>query len=94
MESKEIYIAGGEPLVTEEHYLLLEWLIKNNATNVKLRYNTNFTKLRFKDYEVLPLWSHFKHIEILASIDAVDELGSYIRSGNRLGGYCFKFQCN
>ena len=81
LESKEIYIAGGEPLVTEEHYLLLEWLIKNNATNVKLRYNTNFTKLRFKDYEVLPLWSHFKHIEILASIDAVDELGAYIRSG-------------
>jgi MoaA/NifB/PqqE/SkfB family radical SAM enzyme len=81
LQAKEIYIAGGEPLVTQEHYLLLEWLIDNKATNIKLRYNTNFTKLKFKNHEVLPLWNQFKHIEILASIDAVDQLGAYIRSG-------------
>lgn len=36
--AQEIYLAGGEPLVMEEHYRLLEWLIANNNTNAKLRY--------------------------------------------------------
>ena len=79
LQAEEFYFAGGEPLVTEEHYLLLQWLIKNKATKARLRYNTNFSKLHFKDYNVLDLWSHFPKVEILASIDATQELGEYIR---------------
>ena len=48
LQAEEIYFAGGEPLVTEEHYLLLEWLIEQGATQMRLRYNTNFSKLQFK----------------------------------------------
>jgi MoaA/NifB/PqqE/SkfB family radical SAM enzyme len=81
LQAKEIYLAGGEPLVTEEHYLLLQWLIENKATKIKLRYNTNFTQLGFKKHDVLAYWKHFQSVEILASIDAVGDLGSYIRSG-------------
>jgi len=77
--AKEFYFAGGEPLVTEEHYLLLTWLIENKATDIRLRYNTNFSKLSFKNYNVLELWSKFDHVEILASIDATHKLGEYIR---------------
>lgn len=77
--AKEIYFAGGEPLVTEEHYLLLDWLIENKITDVTLRYNTNFSILTFKHYEVLTYWKQFKQVEILASIDATEELGEYIR---------------
>ncbi len=77
--AEEFYFAGGEPLVTEEHYLLLNWLIENNATNARLRYNTNFSKLTFKNYNVLDLWNQFKEVEILASIDATHDLGEYIR---------------
>ncbi|MFK7809574.1 MAG: twitch domain-containing radical SAM protein, partial [Saprospiraceae bacterium] len=77
--AEEFYFAGGEPLVTEEHYLLLEWLIENKATHARLRYNTNFSKLQFKDYDILELWKHFPKVEILASIDATGELGEYIR---------------
>ncbi len=79
LRAEEFYFAGGEPLVTEEHYLLLEWLIKNKATQARLRYNTNFSKLQFKDYDVLELWTHFEQVEILASIDATQTLGEYIR---------------
>tara|TARA_R110002050_G_scaffold141251_2_gene266347 strand:- start:51277 stop:52377 length:1101 start_codon:yes stop_codon:yes gene_type:complete len=81
LNAKEIYLAGGEPLVTEEHYLLLNWLISHKATKMKLRYNTNFTKLNYKNTSVLALWKHFESVEILASIDATKDLGNYIRSG-------------
>jgi len=77
--AEEFYFAGGEPLVTEEHYKLLEWLIQNNATKSRLRYNTNFSKLHFRDYNLIDLWSHFNEIELLASIDASNTLGEYIR---------------
>jgi hypothetical protein len=79
--AKEIYFAGGEPLVTEEHYLLLNFLIENKATNIHLRYNTNFSKLVFKEYKVLELWKHFKQVEIMASVDDFEKEGSYIRTG-------------
>ena len=78
-QAQEFYFAGGEPLVTEEHYLLLDYLIKNKITNVKLRYNTNFSILKFKNYDVLAYWKHFKEVEVLASIDESEKLGEYIR---------------
>lgn len=79
LNAQEFYFAGGEPMVTDEHYLLLSWLIKNKATNCRLRYNTNFSKLEFKNYNALELWSHFEEVEILASIDATHDLGEYVR---------------
>lgn len=77
--AEEFYFAGGEPLVTEEHYKLLEWLVQNSATKARLRYNTNFSKLGFKNYNLIALWSHFEEVELLASIDASHSLGEYIR---------------
>ena len=77
--AEEFYFAGGEPLVTEEHYQLLEWLIKNNATQARLRYNTNFTRLSYKHYDIIELWRYFDDVEILASIDASHSLIEYIR---------------
>jgi len=79
LQCEEIYFAGGEPLVTEEHYLLLNFLIKNNATHMRLRYNTNFSKLKFKEFEVIEMWKHFPKVELLASIDGVGALGEMIR---------------
>ena len=76
--AREIYFAGGEPLVTPEHYLLLEWLI-NQDTFPRLRYNTNFSVLDFKGYDLLKLWNYFPEVEILASVDAMGELGEIIR---------------
>jgi MoaA/NifB/PqqE/SkfB family radical SAM enzyme len=78
-QAQEFYFAGGEPLVTEEHYLLLDYLIANNITNVKLRYNTNFSILKFKHYDILSYWKQFKEVEVLASIDESEELGEYVR---------------
>jgi len=81
VNAKEIYFAGGEPLATKEHYLLLEWLVKNKATQVRLRYNTNFSQLKMGKFNVLDYWKHFSEVEVLASIDAQGVLGEYIRKG-------------
>ncbi|UTW65926.1 twitch domain-containing radical SAM protein [bacterium SCSIO 12643] len=81
--AKEIYFAGGEPLVTEEHYLLLNWLIEQRQTKVKLRYNTNFTFLKYKQHDVLELWQNFESVEVMASLDAIGPLSTYIRSGSK-----------
>jgi MoaA/NifB/PqqE/SkfB family radical SAM enzyme len=77
--AKEIYFAGGEPLVTEEHYLLLDWLIENSVTDLTLRYNTNFSILKFKEYDILEYWKKFSKVEVLASIDGTEKLGEVIR---------------
>jgi MoaA/NifB/PqqE/SkfB family radical SAM enzyme len=76
------YFAGGEPLITEEHYVLLEEMIKQNRTDIILRYNTNLSNLKFKDKDLLSLWKHFKHrIHISASIDHYGDRAEYIRNG-------------
>ena len=79
LKAKEIYFAGGEPLMMEEHYRLLKYLIENEAVNIHLRYNTNISQLTYKDENLNELWSKFTSVEIMASLDAHEEKGEYIR---------------
>lgn len=78
---EKIYFAGGEPLLMEEHYRLLNELIKQGRTQVHLVYNTNLSKLAFKDQSVLDLWKHFPTISIGASLDASGARAEYMRKG-------------
>jgi len=79
---KKAYFAGGEPLITEEHYIVLEEMIKRGRTDIELRYNTNLSNLKFKDKDLLSLWKHFeKPVYISASIDHYGDRAEYIRSG-------------
>ena len=75
-----IYFAGGEPLVTEYHYRILEKLIQIKNFP-KLHYNTNFSKLRYKQYDLLEMWNHFPLINLSVSLDESGERGEYIRKG-------------
>lgn len=76
------YFAGGEPLITEEHYVLLEEMIRQKRTDIKLKYNTNLSNLKFKDKDLLGLWKHFSNdIQVYASIDHYGERAEYIRHG-------------
>ena len=78
---EEIYFAGGEPLIMEEHYRILKRLDEMGKHDVLIRYNTNFSEMRYKDLHVLEFWPRFKNIEIGASIDGMKEQGEFIRSG-------------
>lgn len=75
------YFAGGEPLITEEHYILLEEMIRTRKGEISLIYNTNLSNLKFKDKDILELWKNFKTVDISASIDHCNEKAEYIRHG-------------
>jgi organic radical activating enzyme len=80
------YFAGGEPLITEEHYILLEEMIRSGNTGINLRYNTNLSNLKFKDKDLLSLWKHFTNgVNVYASIDHYGERAEYIRHGTDWG---------
>jgi len=76
-----LYFAGGEPLITPEHYEILEYLIDNNSTDVTLRYNTNCSRLDFKDKSVIDLWNKFKKVEVYGSLDSFGARAEYMRNG-------------
>lgn len=80
------YFAGGEPLITDEHYLILEEMIRlDRAKHITLRYNSNVSNFKYKKYDVFDLWTHFKNIELSASIDHYGERAEYIRHGTDWG---------
>lgn len=78
---EQIYFAGGEPLLMEEHYRLLNYLVDNNRTNVRLIYNTNLSELKFKKQNVLDLWKKFESVSVGASLDAMGRRAEYMRKG-------------
>ena len=80
---EQIYFAGGEPLIMEEHYQILKELVKREMFNVRLIYNTNFSRLNLKDENVLDYWKLFKEVSIGASLDASGARGEYIRKGTK-----------
>lgn len=67
---EEVYWAGGEPLITDEHYKILDKWIADGKTDVRLRYTTNFSNLRFKKKSIIDYWKHFSDIQVSASLDA------------------------
>lgn len=81
MAVEEVYFAGGEPLMMEEHYELLDELIKRGNTDVHLRYNSNLSFLKLKGKYVLDYWKNFSNITVSASIDSIGKKGEYIRKG-------------
>jgi radical SAM protein with 4Fe4S-binding SPASM domain len=78
---RQIYFAGGEPLIMEEHNRILNMLIDKGNTGLALVYNTNLTELKFKKESVLDLWKHFPDICVAASLDDMGERAGVIRSG-------------
>ena len=78
---EEFYFAGGEPLLTDKHYEILEYLISHGRTDVKLRYNTNMSVLKYKGKSVLDLWKKFGNVVIGASLDHYGSKAEYIRHG-------------
>jgi sulfatase maturation enzyme AslB (radical SAM superfamily) len=78
---EQIYFAGGEPLIMEEHNRILKLLIEKGNTEVRLIYNTNLNDLRYKKESVLELWKHFPNVCVAASLDDMAERAEVIRSG-------------
>lgn len=81
---EEAYFAGGEPLVDDYHYMILEEFIRAGRTDIRLNYNTNLSRLEYKHYDVLDLWSKFDNpVDVYSSIDHYGERAEYIRNGTK-----------
>jgi MoaA/NifB/PqqE/SkfB family radical SAM enzyme len=74
---RELYFAGGEPLLIPEHYKILEFMVETGAASLcVLRYNSNGLELPEKLFE---LWHHFKEVKFNFSVDALGKRNDYIR---------------
>lgn len=81
-----IYFAGGEPLIMDEHYRILEEIQKQNlARKIFLRYSTNLSVTQYKSKNLLDLWKGFNKIDLAASIDHYGDRAEYIRHGTDWG---------
>lgn len=78
---ERIYFAGGEPLIMDEHYKILEHLISIGKTDIQISYNTNLSKLTYKSKDVIELWKQFSNITVDASLDDSGERAELIRTG-------------
>jgi organic radical activating enzyme len=78
---EQIYFAGGEPLLMEEHYRILDELVRRKRFDVRLIYNTNFTHTDLKGQSVFEYWQKFDSVAVGASLDAAGARGEYIRKG-------------
>ena len=74
---KQVYFAGGEPLMIKEHKKFLEEIIKQGyADKILIRYNSNALLL---DDDTIELWKAFKKVKFAVSLDAISTRNYYIR---------------
>jgi organic radical activating enzyme len=78
---EQIYFAGGEPLLMEEHYQILDELVRRERFDVRLIYNTNFTHTDLKGKSVFEYWKLFDSVAVGASLDGSGKHAEYIRKG-------------
>jgi len=74
---REVYFAGGEPLMIKEHKKFIEEIVRQGfSTNITLRYNTNGILI---DEDLINLWKYFGKVKVGVSIDAAGSRNNYIR---------------
>ncbi len=79
--AQAIYFAGGEPMILDGHFEVLEELARLGRYDVALTYNTNLSITRFKGRDVREYWKGFTNVRLYPSIDGIGEAGEYIRQG-------------
>lgn len=82
----KIMFSGGEPLYHIQHYKFLEKLINDptiDTQKLTLEYNTNFSIIKFKHYDLVDLWNHFNNVRVTVSLDGTGDCFNYFRqNGN------------
>lgn len=74
---KQLYFAGGEPLLIKEHkQFLLEIIKRGYADKISLRYNTNGILI---NDEIIDIWAKFKKVKVGISLDGLGDRVNYIR---------------
>lgn len=73
----QLYWAGGEALIMDDHYTILEEIIKQGfAKNIELRYNSN--GLEWRD-DLFDIWKEFRRVIFHFSIDDIGDRLNFVR---------------
>jgi len=78
---EEIYFVGGEPLIMEDHYKIIDKLIELKRFDVRLIYNTNFSIINYRGNDIVELWKKFDSVGLTISLDGYGKCGELIRNG-------------
>ena len=76
--------SGGEAFMHADMYRFLVRMIESNTidtSKVILSYNTNMSMTRFKQWDIVDLWEHFKRADITVSMDGTGDVFNYFRHG-------------
>jgi MoaA/NifB/PqqE/SkfB family radical SAM enzyme len=82
-DCRQFYFAGGEPLIHQEHYDILNYLDENKLYDKFITYSTNMTLLKWKKVNFLEKWKNFKQLQFMCSIDGHREMLEYIRDKSK-----------
>ena len=80
---EEAYFAGGEPLVTDEVFDIMDHWLATNNTNVQIGFTTNFTNLGYRAKSITEYWKKFPKLIVSASLDDSGERAEYLRKGTK-----------
>lgn len=74
---RQLYFAGGEATVIDEHYEILDKVIEMGyADKIEVRYNSNGIEIPDR---LLEQWKHFKKVRFHYSVDSIGKMNDYIR---------------
>ncbi len=79
---QQINFAGGEPLIIDEHWQILDLLDEHKRYDVALYYTTNLSTLKYKDKNALDYWAKWgRKVTLMPSIDDTGRRAELIRRG-------------
>ena len=91
---EEIYWAGGEPLMYEQHWRYMARIIElGDGPRVYARYNTNLSRVNYGGRNLYrDILSGVRDWQICASLDGTGPTGEYIRTGLDYSAWLANFQ--
>ena len=82
---EEIYWAGGEPLMYEQHWRYMNRIVElGDGPLLYARYNTNLSRVQYRGIDLYKdFLNKIRDWQICASLDGTGAIGEYIRTGLR-----------
>ncbi len=77
-----VQFSGGEPLLSDAQFDFLKKLLEYSPDKYQIRYATNLTQINYRGIDYIELWRKFKSVNIKVSIDGINEVYDFIRSGS------------
>lgn len=80
---EKIHFAGGEPLLIDENYYIMQKLTELKKFDVHISYNTNLSELQHKNQDIMKIWKNFTNLTLFVSLDNIGDKCEFIRKGSK-----------